>query len=83
MREKRYALRLTRGQLETLQRLLASAASNGSAEQVEELEPIDHSIYALLFPELCANGKAPRLRAAQDNRTHPMPLRHMLRVVRD
>ena len=83
-REKRYALKLTRGQLGTLQRLLESAASNGSTQQVKELEPIDSGIYSLLFPELCSNnGKPPRLRAAQDNRPHPMPLRHMLRVVRE
>ena len=82
-RTKHYTLRLTRGQLETLQRLLESAASAGTPQQVAELEPIDSGIYTLLYPELCTDGKPPRLKAAQDTRTHPMPLRSVLKFVRD
>jgi hypothetical protein len=83
MREKRYALKLTRGQLETLQRVLELSASDASDQQMRELEVIDSQIYGLLFPELAVQGQTPPKLRKPDCIAHPMPLRCLLRAVKD
>ena len=81
-REKRFVIRLTRPELESLQRVLEQVASGATAQQLAELESLDGQIYRALYPDLVL-GKPPRLKAAQDTRTHPMPLRSVLKLVRD
>jgi uncharacterized protein (DUF2267 family) len=77
-REKHFALKLTRGQLEAVQHLLEGAAAGASAAQLQELEAIDGRIYAILYSDL-PRTKPPR------NRLHALSLRSrgVLRIVRD
>ena len=63
-REKTYALKLSKSQLETLQHLLERVAAGATPEQVQQLEGIDTQIYRLLFPALVEKGRTA-------NREHP------------
>jgi hypothetical protein len=69
-REKLFALKLSRAQLETLQHLLERAATGATPEQMQQLEGIDTQIYRLLFPALVEKGRTA-------NREHPFRLEHL------
>jgi hypothetical protein len=73
---KRFALRLSQGELETVQRLLEGAVAAATPEQVQQLQAIDSRVYRLLLPALVQEQPRKRL--------HPVSLRRLgvLRMVR-
>ena len=74
-REKTFSIRLTKGEPETVQRLLEVAASDSTTNPaaIGDLARIDSAVYRALYPELTQ----PKAKLEQQ---HPMALRH-LRVV--
>jgi hypothetical protein len=79
-RTKSYTLRLTKSELEAIQRLLESAAAGASPEQLTELEGVNAQIYRLLFPSQVEQPCTKHV-----NGVHPVRLRTLgqLRAIRD